>query len=316
MIINAGGRTDLVNYFSDWLFNRFEAGNVCSRNPFCPEQVISYELNPKLVDCVVFCSKNYEPFLKDFSRIYDNFNVFCHYTITAYGKDIEPQVPDIDKSISILKNLSLKIGKQRIVWRYDPVIFTPYYSLEEHCRTFDYISKHLSGYINYALFSFVDIYPRVINGIPEITIPDEEMKTEFCRRIGQTAKKNNIKIQTCATVESYENLGIGLSGCVTAKALGEALNTEFKNVKHVGIRKNCRCLPMRDIGAYNTCMNGCKYCYANTRPSEILSNIARHNPNSPLLIGEIEERDTVKKAKQVSFLKNGTYNQPSLFSFQ
>lgn len=313
MIINAGGRTDLVNYFSHWLFYRFEKGEVFSRNPFYPKQILSYKLNPTVVDCVVFCSKNYSPVLKDFYRIYNRFNVFCHYTITAYGKDIEPNVPDIEQSITVLRNLASQIGSQKVVWRYDPVIFTPYYNIEAHCKAFDYISRQLSGYINYCLFSFVDIYQRVTDAIGDIIIPNDEMKEMFCRKVGEIAKKNNIRVQTCATVASYEKYGVGLSGCVTSKILSQALNVNFKNVKHRGIRENCRCLTMRDIGAYNTCLNGCKYCYANTKPYEIKANLKLHNPQSELLIGEIQPDDIIKPATQVSFLTKENSFQQSLF---
>ena len=198
MIINTGGRTDIVNYFTPWLLNRFEMGEVYSRNPFQPQQVLIYKLNTKVVDCVVFCSKNYSPILKDFYKIYNKFNIFCHYTITCYDKDIEPNVPDIDFSIKTLQILSKQIGKQKIVWRYDPIIFTNKYTLELHCQAFDYISQFLSGHINYCLFSFVEIYPRVANRIPDIIYPTNDMKNMFVRKIGEIARKNNIRVQTCA----------------------------------------------------------------------------------------------------------------------
>ena len=86
MIINTGGRTDTVNYYSDWLLKRFEEGYVYSRNPLFPNRITKYMLDPAVVDCVVFCSKNYRPILSRLHWITDRFNVFCHYTITAYGK--------------------------------------------------------------------------------------------------------------------------------------------------------------------------------------------------------------------------------------
>ncbi|WP_050738260.1 DUF1848 family protein [[Mannheimia] succiniciproducens] len=93
MIINTGGRTDTVHYYSKWLLKRFEEGYVLSRNPLFPNKVTRYELTPETVDCVVFCSKNYRLILPDLHKITDRFNTYFHYTITAYGKDIEPGVP-------------------------------------------------------------------------------------------------------------------------------------------------------------------------------------------------------------------------------
>ena len=123
MIINTGGRTDTVQYYSEWLLNRFKEGFVYSRNPFYPNKVTRYELAPDKVDCVVFCSKNYEPILDRLHEITDRFNTYFHYTITAYETDIEPRVPSIDKSIETLLNLQKTVNtmlKQMVnsKWHY------------------------------------------------------------------------------------------------------------------------------------------------------------------------------------------------------
>ena len=114
MIINTGGRTDTVQYYSEWLLNRFKEGFVYVRNPLFEEKVSRYELDPKKVDCVVFCSKNYEPILDRLNEITGRFNTYFFYTITAYGKDIEPGVPGIDKSIDTLLKLEKLVGKEKI----------------------------------------------------------------------------------------------------------------------------------------------------------------------------------------------------------
>lgn len=128
MIINTGSRTDTVQYYSDWLLKRFEEGFVYSRNPMFQNKVTKYEIDPKVLDCVVFCSKNYEPILNRLREITDKFNTYFHYTITAYGKDIEPNVPSIDESIETLIKLSKIVDKQRIAWRYDPILLTEKYT--------------------------------------------------------------------------------------------------------------------------------------------------------------------------------------------
>ena len=119
MIINTGGRTDTVQYYTDWLLRRFVEGYVLVRNPRFPEKVTRYELDPSVVDCVVFCSKNYAPILPRLHEITDRFNTYFFYTITAYGRDMEPGVPDIDASIEMLIELERIVGRERIVWRYD-----------------------------------------------------------------------------------------------------------------------------------------------------------------------------------------------------
>lgn len=152
MIINTGGRTDTVQYYAKWLLKRFEEGYVLSRNPLFPNKVSRYELTPEKVDCIQFCSKNYEPILTDLSKITDRFNTYFHYTITAYGPDIEPGVPSIEKSIEILKRLSAVTGKQRIAWRYDPVLLTDKYTVQTHMKTFSYMAKEIAPYVDRCIF--------------------------------------------------------------------------------------------------------------------------------------------------------------------
>jgi len=140
MILNTGGRTDTVQYYTDWLLNRFGEGYVLSRNPLFPNKVTRYELVPEKVDCVVFCSKNYKPILPRLHEITDRFNTYFHYTITAYGKDIEPGVPSIEESMKTLAELSELVGKQRIAWRYDPILLTEKYTIARHMETFEHMA--------------------------------------------------------------------------------------------------------------------------------------------------------------------------------
>ena len=147
MIINTGGRTDTVQYYSEWLLNRFKEGFVYVRNPLFEEKVSRYELDPKKVDCVVFCSKNYEPILDRLNEITGRFNTYFFYTITAYGKDIEPGVPGIDKSIDTLLKLEKLVGKEKIAWRYDPVLLTKKYTIQQHLITFAHMAARLCRHI-------------------------------------------------------------------------------------------------------------------------------------------------------------------------
>lgn len=309
MIINTGGRTDTVNYYSDWLLNRFKEGFVYSRNPFYPSQVYKYILTPEIVDCVIFCSKNYKPILKQFHEISDKFNVFCFYTITAYEKDIEPNVPDIDESIKTLIELSKIIGKEKISWRYDPVLLTEKYTVNTHLKTFEYMAKELSPYVSFCIFSFVEMYKKLEKNMPEIIPFTPNNKHKILYGFGEIAKKYNLKIQTCADSQDYSQYGISHSGCITTEILSNALNVKFKKLPHNGNRKNCKCMPSRDIGAYNTCPNGCKYCYANSSPEIAKKNFQKHNPHSPILIGEITKEDKLIECKQESFI----HPQQSLF---
>jgi len=314
MILNTGGRTDTVQYFSKWLLNRFKEGFVYSRNPLFPNKVTKYELTPDKIDCVVFCSKNYEPILNNLHEITDKFNTYFHYTITAYGKDVEPNVPDIEKSITTLLKLERIVGAKRLSWRYDPILLTEKYTIDYHLNTFEYMAKSLSGHIDRCIFSFVEMYKKLNVNMPEIILMTEKDKDVLAKGLGEIAKRHNILIQTCGTQGDYTKYGINKSGCMTLDIIGKANGVEFRNLKHRGMRKGCNCIESRDIGAYDTCLNGCRYCYANFRHSRAVENFKLHDENSPLLIGNIKEGDTVQNSSQKSFLKPD--NQISLFWYQ
>jgi len=302
MIINTGGRTDTVQYYTEWLLNRFREGFVYTRNPLFPNKVTRYELSQDKVDAIVFCSKNYEPILENLSEITDKYNTYFHYTITAYEKDIEPRVPSIEKSIETLLRLENIVGKNRIAWRYDPVLLTDKYTIDYHLQTFEMMSARLSGHIDRCIFSFVEMYKKLSLNMPELKPMTEDEKIILARGMGVIAYKYNIYLQTCATNGDYTNFGIHPSGCMTLDILGKANGIKFKNLKHKGNRKHCNCIETRDIGAYDTCPNGCKYCYVNATPAKAVENFKIHNKTSPILLGEIKETDTIQQGNQKSFI--------------
>lgn len=303
MIINVGARSDIVNYYSKWLLNRLNEGYAYSRNPLFKNNVSKLSLKPEDVDCLIFCSKNYKPILENMEEINKKYRILCHYTITAYGKDVEPNVPDIDESIKTLIELSQIIGKQKIIWRYDPVLLTENYTIEKHFETFEYIAKHISKHVQRCIFSFVEMYKKLDKNMPDIIPLTDDDKLELVDGLAKISKKYNLYTQTCGSDEDYEKRGIHLSGCITSEILEEANNIEYKQSKAKPLRKGCHCLPNRDIGAYDTCLNGCKYCYANKNPELARNNLKLHDENSPLLIGNIKKTDKISVAKPRTFIK-------------
>lgn len=312
MILNTGARTDTVQYFSEWLLKRFQEGFVYTRNPLFPNKVTKYELSPDKIDLVLFCSKNYKPILPRLQEITSQYRTYFHYTITAYGKEIEPGVPSIDESIETLIALSKQVGKERVAWRYDPVLLTKKYTIEVHAKTFEYMARRLAPYIDRCIFSFVEMYKKLERNMPEIIPLTENDQKELAKILGSIANQYNIPIQTCGMNGDYTQYGIQRSGCATLEILGEANHCEFKDLKHKGMREGCHCIESRDIGAYDTCLNGCKYCYANKNPQKAWDNYRVHNPNSPLLFGEIQPTDEIIEGNQKTFLKSN-FRQETLF---
>lgn len=301
MIINTGGRTDTVQYYTEWLLNRFSEGYVLARNPLFPNKINRYELTPDKVDCVVFCSKNYKPILPRLHEITDRFHTYFHYTITAYGKDIEPGVPSIEESMQTLIELSKLAGKQRVAWRYDPVLLTEKYTVSRHIETFEKMANMLAPYIDRCIFSFVEMYKKLEINMPELIPLSAQDMDELAQGLGSIAEKNGIYLQTCGTNGDYTRYGIHASGCMTLDILGKANDISFKNLKHKGMRQGCHCIESRDIGAYDTCLNGCKYCYANKNPRKAYENYKYHDPVSPLLLGQVNPEDTIVQGAQKSF---------------
>jgi len=312
LIVNVGGRTDIVNYYSEWLINRMNEGFAYSRNPLFQNNVSKISMKPEDIDCLIFCSKNYKPILKYMKKINEKYRIICHYTITAYGTDIEPNVPSIEESIKTLIELSKIVGKEKVLWRYDPILLTKKYGVDKHLETFKIMAKQIAPYVQRCIFSFVEMYKKLDYNMPEIISFTEDNKIKILKGIGELSKECNLYVQTCGTDENYEKYGINISGCTTKEILEQANNVKYKNVKSNPMRKGCNCIPSRDIGAYDTCLNGCKYCYANKRPDLAKENIKLHDKNSPLLLGNIEKTDKITEAKSKSLIIQDKREQISL----
>lgn len=309
MILNTGGRTDTVQYYSEWLLNRFREGYVLSRNPIRPEIVNRIELNPDVLDVVVFCSKDYSPILSRLHEITNRFHCYFHYTITAYGEDIEPRVPSIEKSIETLKRLADQVGPEKIAWRYDPVLLTPKYTSARHLDTFGMMARELSPYVDRCIFSFVQMYKKLETNMPELKLVSEEDKLVLAEGMGRIAKEHGLWLQSCASRDDYERFGIHKSGCMTAEIFNRSLGLHFKKTPHEGNRPVFFCIESRGLGDYDSCPNGCRYCYANKDHAKAMQNYLTHDPQSPLLLGHLLPTDIVKPLKQESFLTD----EPTLF---
>ncbi len=307
MIINTGARTDTAQWYAPWLLRRFEEGFVYVRNPLFPHKVSRYELDPAVVDCVVFCSKNYAPLLPRLHEITSRFNTHFHYTITAYGPDIEPEVPDLDESIRTLYELERQVGARRICWRYDPVLLAGEYTVERHLDTFTWLAERLAGHVDRCIFSFVEMYQKLERNFPELKSIGPRDRDCLAAGLGRIASQHGMPIQTCGNNGLWPQYGIGTSACTTLAMLGAANGVAFKSLKHKGQRAGCGCFESRDVGAYDSCPNGCRYCYANRDHAKALYNyLHAHDPESPLLLGHLREDDEVSQAPQRSLLIRDT----------
>ena len=280
MIINASGRTDIVAYYMNWFVNRWNEGYFDVRNPFNPKLVSRIFVSD--VDMIVFCTKNPLPLL-------DTIHLFSvpiqlQVTITGYFKDMEPQVPDKGEIIACVQKLSSYLGKENVCVRYDPILLNSKYNVDYHIRAFNKLCTILKGYVSKVIVSFVDDYKNVRNNHLDYHEPSNE---EYLK-LKEAFEKNDMKIVSC--MENKYHIGDEKDCCISIKYAFERTGKFFKEWK----ARDCHCVNMVDVGAYNSCLHGCKYCYANFDSKKIVSNYKMHDVNSSLVIGHLNLDDQVK----------------------
>ena len=301
MILNTGNRTDIPAFYSLWFLKRIQEGFVLARNPYYPKLVTRYELNPEVVDLIVFGTKNPKPMLDKLDALKD-FQTYWHVTITPYGKEIEKNVPNYDEVIDSVIALANQVGKQRISWRYDPIFLSNDYPKEKHYEVFEYMTKRLANSVHQCVISFIDLYEKTKRNFPEAKEVSLKEQYEMAEVLSPIAKENHLLIRPCLETEHLKQFGMDTSGCMSQKVLEEVLQEPLNVPSNTQpSRKGCSCLLGNDIGTYNTCMHFCKYCYANYEEALVKKNYKAHDPNSPLLIGHLEEGDEVRSAKQTSW---------------
>ena len=295
MILFASGRTDIPAFYSNWFINRVKAGFVDVRNPFNQKLVSRIYFSD--VDLIMFCSKNPLPMINKLDIL--NVPVLFHVTITPYSKDVEPNIPDKRLIIEGVKKLSLVLGIDNVVVRYDPIFLSDKYNVDYHIRAFDKLCKNLNGYVNKIIVSFMDEYKNVRNN--KNILKYRAFTREDYKKIGEAFSKsamdNGMSVQTCFEDEDLTQYGFVKGECLSHELAYILTGKKFKS-SNVRKEKKCECVQMVDIGDYNSCMHMCKYCYANYDEKMVSSNFKRHDDNSSLLIGSIQSDDVIKVRKK------------------
>lgn len=286
MIIQTGMRTDIPAFYPDWLMNRIQEGYVLVRNPYNPVQVTKYSLSKEVVDLIAFCTKNPEPMLIHMDTL-KQYGQYWFVTITPYGKEIEPNVPDKKIVMDSFRRLSDIVGIDSIGWRYDPIMVDATHTVEWHISEFEKMAATLSGYTRTCVISFIDIYKKVERNFPEAKSVRAEDRAVIGKAFVKIASKYGMVLKPCAEGEDLAKYGADCSGCMTVHTFETALNSRLEVPKRKKNQRNgeCACLLGTDIGAYDTCGHLCKYCYANVNPVLVKENMRKHNPDSPFLIG-------------------------------
>lgn len=310
MILNTGNRTDIPAFYGKWFMNRIHEGYVYSRNPYYPQLVTRFTLSNDVIDVIQFCSKNPIPFLSYIDELKQSYRLYFQVTITPYGKDIEPYVPNKNRVMDALKYLGEHLGSKAVAWRYDPIFINDKYTVDYHIDIFEQMCERLAGSVDTCIISFIDLYGKTVRnfpGVKEVSLKDQHRLAKAFKKI---CDHYGMHLKTCLEDSAdLRALGIDTSGCATKETLEKAFDIHLRLPRMADAREGCHCLLGNDIGMYNTCGHGCLYCYANYDNALVYRNMREHDPDSPLLIGHIQKDDIIREAKQASFIDR----QMSLF---
>lgn len=311
MILSVSRRTDIPNYYSEWFYNRVREGFLYVRNPLNPRQISRIPISPDVVDCIVFWTKNPAAMLPGLGQLED-YKYYFQFTITGYGCDMEPNLPDKrNQVIRTFRQLSEWLGPNRVIWRYDPILLNERYTIDYHIRAFREIACQLNGYTGKVVISFIDAYTKIKRQMRENRIRElcQEEMLYLAAAMAETAALYQMKIETCAEHIDLSRIGIRHGSCIDKSVIETITGYRIKAAKDRNQRPECGCIESMDAGSYDTCMNGCLYCYANSSSTGVAAAVSRYDANSPLLCGVIGEEDRITERK-VTLLRE---NQISLF---
>ena len=232
-----------------------------------------------------------------------DYMYYFQFTLNSYAQDVETHVPSKQKHIiPAFKKLSDMIGPDRVIWRYDPIFLSDTYTPEYHIRYFERIAKELSPYTKKCTISFIDFYRNTSKNVSGLSLHNfpEEAQKNLAKELSAIAHSYGLLIDTCAEGIELQKYGIEHARCIDDRLLSKLLGCPLDVGKDKSQRLECGCIESIDIGAYNTCRNGCKYCYANYSEKTVCSNFAKHIPNSPLLFGEVGPDDKITERKVMS----------------
>ncbi|WP_331654577.1 DUF1848 domain-containing protein [Anaerosporobacter sp.] len=311
MIISASRRTDIPAFFSDWFINRITEKYAYVRNPMNTHQVSKVNLSPDVVDCIVFWSKNPKPIIDKLDILHE-YMYYFQFTLNAYDKDIETNLPDLDERINTFQMLSNTLGKQRVIWRYDPIILNEKYTVEWHIEKFNYIASKLCDYTEKATISFIDLYTKISSNIKGKNIHElsHNNKMMLAKELSLIAHSFHLKIDTCAEDIDLSSYNIEHARCIDGRLIAKLLGCSLDIEKDKNQRLECGCVTSIDLGLYNTCQNGCVYCYANHNTDVRNRILQTYDKNAPLLCSQLTELDKVTERK----VKSQKNMQLNLFS--
>lgn len=311
MIVCASRRTDIPAFHSEWMMNRLRAGYCLVRNPVSRTTVHRVDLTRRNVDCIEFITKDPRPMVRNLREIGSMGHVcLFQVTITPYGRDLEPGVPFKADVSDACVEIAGRIGRDRMAWRYDPVLYSGRISPAYHARRFETLCRDVSRWTDRCIFSFVDVYGRLVGSVSEglFRPPTRDEADSFCRMASRTAADYGISLTCCCERTDLERYGIEQRGCFDA-TLMRSLDIPYE-AQDVPLREGCRCVKAVDVGDYGTCAHGCAYCYANDPVPAPFSKL--YSDDSELLWGAVMPRDVVTDLRGRGASRLDDYGLPGI----
>ena len=291
MLVSVSRRTDIPAFHMEWFMNRLRAGYCLVRNPMVRNVVYRLDLTPQNVDALVFVSKNpapLVPYLREIASM--GYLTLFQITITPYGKDLEPGIRSKADVADAFREISDRVGADRMVWRYDPIILNDRIDLEYHRRKFELLCRELEGYTHRCIFSFLEMYGKLQQHRSTLrSITHEEMDA-MAEMMVPIAERYGMKLSYCCAKYDLSRWGIEPMGCFDRQEM-RRLDIPFEEMNSP-LREGCRCVKSIDVGSYDTCLHNCLYCYAN-RADGTDRTEKTYDPESEMLYGKLEEGDTV-----------------------
>ncbi len=287
VIISASRRTDIPAFYMPWFVGRLRAGTVSYPNPF-GGQIHQVSLRPQDVHSIVFWSKNYRPFLTYLDFLEESgYRFVCHYTITGLPRVLEPRVPDWRVGVETLRALATRIGPERVLWRFDPIVFTEHLDAEFYTARFAALAGALSGYTRRCYFSFATFYAKAQRRLAAAGVqyrdPPLEEKRTLAHTLAGIAADAGMTLYACCQPDLVDEV-IRPAACVDADLLAELFPLPALHAPPRPTRAGCGCAASRDVGVYDTCLHGCRYCYATRDDARALACFQQHDPQTEMLL--------------------------------
>ena len=271
MIISASRRTDIPAFYTDWFLRRIEEQCCSVANPFNPRQVARVSLAPADVDAIVFWTKDARPLIAHLDQLNRlGYRYYFQYTVNGYGELFEPHVPPLYDCIDAFCELAAKIGPDKVIWRYDPIVVSNKTDVNYHKERFAGILDKLRSSTRRVVVSFVDDYRKAASqfrqlaheGVEVRLTPRPDEVAELAGFIGQYAAVHGIETFSCAETFDLQPFGIKRGKCIDDTLLEKLFGIRVSPAKDRSQRPECGCVVAKDIGVYGTCRHGCRYCYA------------------------------------------------------